>query len=106
MIEQPSLVGFTEPAFVALTRIVSFGPEADVDPNPMVRAYGYAEPRTRCRECEHLFAKHWDKRYYKCDLRGNTNGPGTDHRVRWNACSKFSAAGSPVEPDTPEPNND
>jgi hypothetical protein len=55
------------------------------DPNPMVRSYGPA----KCKTCKHLFAKRWDKTYNKCALRGNTNGAGTDHRVRWKACAKY-----------------
>lgn len=62
--------------------------ESKSDPNPMVQVYGYG-PKKTCKECVHLFTKQYAGRYHKCALRINTNGAGTDHRVRWNACSKF-----------------
>ena len=59
--------------------------------NPMVRAYGeyLKDVRLRCMDCNHLYVKRLSKNYYKCAYRGNTGGPGTDHRVRWAACAKF-----------------
>jgi len=59
------------------------------EPNPMVRTYGPGPDGRICRECRHLIAKRFAKTYYKCRYRANTNGPGTDHRVRWGACAKF-----------------
>ena len=57
----------------------------------MHRIYGATEGQ-RCRTCAHLVVKHWDKRYYKCDLNRDTNGAGTDWRVRWPACGKWEEA--------------
>lgn len=57
--------------------------------NPCVRVFGAGPEGKQCKTCSHLHAKHWDKTYYKCDLRPDTNGPGTDHRVRWVACSRY-----------------
>ena len=62
--------------------------ESKLDPNPMVQAFGF-RPSKKCKDCKHLFAKRFAGTYYKCGLRLNSNGPATDHRVRWNACSKF-----------------
>lgn len=59
------------------------------EPNPMRRAFGPGPEGTICRGCVFLVGKRWDKTYWKCGLRQNTNGPGTDHRVRWKSCSKF-----------------
>ena len=59
------------------------------DVNPMVRAFGYGPEGLKCKSCTHLVCKQYANRYYKCDLRVNTNGPGTDHRVGWNACYKY-----------------
>ena len=43
----------------------------------------------QCKTCAHLRRKKWDKVYFKCDLNKDTNGPGTDWRVRWPACGKW-----------------
>jgi hypothetical protein len=58
--------------------------------NPMVRAFGKLDGK-KCKTCKHLIAKRWDKVYYKCSLRLDTNGPGTDHRVNWTACNKYQS---------------
>jgi hypothetical protein len=57
--------------------------------NPMLRVYGAGPEGAKCGSCAHLRVKELAGRYFKCALRGDTNGPGTDHRVRWPACSKF-----------------
>jgi hypothetical protein len=63
--------------------------DSKLDHNPMVRSFGYGPEEKRCKHCSHLFKKQYAGTYYKCDLRINTNGQGTDHRVNWSACSKF-----------------
>lgn len=63
--------------------------ESKTHENPMVQAYGFGPDNKRCKHCQHLFVRQYMNRYYKCDLRINTNGPGTDQRVNWRACSKF-----------------
>jgi len=60
--------------------------------NPCVQAYGPGPEGKRCKECAKLYTKHWNRRYYKCPYHGDTNGPGTDHRVNWPACAKFEEA--------------
>jgi hypothetical protein len=61
-----------------------------VEPNPCVRAYGRGPEGVSCRYCKHLQRKRCSKKtYLKCELRANTNGPGTDHKAGWNACAKF-----------------
>ncbi|MBH8606014.1 hypothetical protein [Thermoactinomyces sp. CICC 10521] len=67
-----------------------------LNPNPMVRAFGRG-PDEKCRTCKFLKKKVWDKTYYKCVYRGDTNGPGTDHRVGWDACSLYRKGGSEHE---------
>ena len=58
--------------------------------NPMVRKFGVDPERRTCKGCDWLLVNECSKRYYKCRLRGVTSGPGTDHRVSWPACSKFT----------------
>lgn len=58
-------------------------------PNPMVLAFGKGPEGRICRECRQLLARQFAKVYYKCRFRKNTAGAGTDHRVKWDACSKF-----------------
>ncbi len=57
--------------------------------NPLVRIFGKGPEGRKCKECKHLFVKQYASRYYKCALRVDTNGPGSDHRANYPACSKF-----------------
>ncbi len=61
--------------------------------NPMVEVYGAGPDGARCGDCIQFITKHFDKSYHKCLLRGDSNGPGTDQRVRWQACVKYEARG-------------
>ena len=57
--------------------------------NPMIAAYGaHPEPDKKCKDCKFLIVKKYARNYYKCAHRGDTNGPGTDHRKHWPACRK------------------
>ncbi len=57
--------------------------------NPCVTLYGPGPADTQCKACSHMYQKHYDKVYWKCDMRKDTNGPGTDHRRKWPACALF-----------------
>lgn len=59
-------------------------------PNPMIRAVGPGPSGERCKNCKYIIRKSFSKIYYKCQWRGDSNGPGTDHRINWPACSKFT----------------
>lgn len=50
-----------------------------------------ADGRT-CGDCAHLRRKETPSRrmHFKCALRGDTNGPGTDARKGWPACEKWA----------------
>lgn len=67
-------------------------PESLAFRNPCVRAFGIGPEGMRCKQCVHLYRKHYSKTYIKCELRKNTNGPGSDHKANWPACGKFEAA--------------
>jgi hypothetical protein len=54
----------------------------------MHATYG-TNPGERCGTCRHLVCKHYNKRYYKCDQTRQSNGPGTDWRVSWDACGRW-----------------
>ena len=58
-------------------------------PNPCVRTYGLGPLGRSCGDCRLIRRIELGKIYSKCLLRGDTRGPGTDHLVRWPACSKF-----------------
>lgn len=60
-----------------------------VNVNPCVRVFGLDPEGRRCKGCLYLYAKKMSKTYYKCLKRTITGGPGTDHRVGWDACSKY-----------------
>lgn len=58
--------------------------------NPMLAVAGPGPEGRRCGDCVHLRMQGGVAgRYYKCELRGITGGPLTDHRVRWPACGRF-----------------
>lgn len=59
------------------------------EPNPVVRLYGPGPEGARCKTCRHLYCREFANRYWKCPYHGDTRGPGTDHRVNWNACAKY-----------------
>lgn len=57
--------------------------------NPLIAVHGQGPDGAICRDCAHLYTKKYAGTYHKCDLRADTNGPGTDHRVRWPACGRY-----------------
>jgi hypothetical protein len=58
--------------------------------NPMVRKYGLGPKGKKCLDCEYGFFNSGNtKKFYKCKLRGVSNGQATDHSSRFQACSKF-----------------
>lgn len=67
--------------------------QSKLEKNPMVRVFGYGPKEKRCKHCKHLYSKLFANRYYKCELRRNSNSQATDHRVNWSACSKFAEEG-------------
>lgn len=59
-------------------------------PSPMVRKHGLSSERETCKTCKHLFRKEYRAgAYYKCRLLGDTNGDGTDIRLKWDACGRY-----------------
>jgi hypothetical protein len=59
------------------------------EPNPCIALYGPGPAGQTCQGCQQLAAIAVNKTFYKCRLRKNTRGPGSDHRMRWPACAKF-----------------
>jgi hypothetical protein len=57
--------------------------------NPCVARFGRRDPAEKCKHCRLFIRKHYSKTYFKCQLRGDTNGPATDHRANWAACKRF-----------------
>ena len=57
--------------------------------NPMVLEQGAGPTGAECKDCKHMFAHKQSGVYWKCDLRKNTHGAGTDHRRHWPACARF-----------------
>jgi hypothetical protein len=57
--------------------------------NPMLGHCGLGPDGAKCATCVHLARIIYARTYYKCELRRNTHGPATDHRVRWPACGRY-----------------
>ncbi len=58
-------------------------------PNPCVLAYGPGPEGATCGQCALIAGVQHARTYWKCRLRKNTNGPGSDHKRGWPACAKF-----------------
>ena len=84
MADQPALT----PEIAAWLAAQEKEPEAI---NPCVRVFGRGPEGVTCKTCVHLFSHRTARRFYKCDLRAFTHGPGSDHRVGWPACGKYEA---------------
>lgn len=77
------LIGWNNEVLVSAEQLAS--------PNPLVTRYGFDPEGHQCKDCAHMYCKIYDKAYWKCELREDTNGPGSDHRKKWPACAKFQA---------------
>lgn len=95
MVEQEHLFDDgTEPPKTVERRAANRLPLSD-RPNPMIAVNGPGPVATRCGDCASLVWKggHGSRRFYGCKQRGPfTNGPGTDHLVRWPSCGLFEVA--------------
>lgn len=57
----------------------------------MYRKYGPGPVGLTCGDCRHCFLTiPTERRYWKCELYGNTAGESTDWVKRWPACGKFN----------------
>jgi hypothetical protein len=62
------------------------------NPNPCVQRWGRGPAGALCRDCAHLTVYEQSRKWYKCGLRTDlTHGAKTDHRVKWDACSRYEA---------------
>jgi hypothetical protein len=52
--------------------------------------YGATSDR-RCKSCVHLTHYDYTRRYYKCEIYGESNSAATDWRVNYPACGKWEA---------------
>lgn len=72
-----------------------WGHEWEIDEGEYPRSAYPRKPGTgpqgeSCRTCKYLFTKHYgSKNYYKCFLMHETNGPGTDIRLKSPACKRW-----------------
>lgn len=60
--------------------------------NPCVRTFGLGPDGAKCKTCQRLLGRRFAKTYYKCALREETRGAGSDHRVNWPACGQYLEA--------------
>lgn len=43
-----------------------------------------------CGNCDHFFVRTWDKRYFKCEVYGDSSSEATDWAKRYAACGLFN----------------
>ena len=55
----------------------------------MHRQFGKCDGHT-CKECSNLVWHHYDKKYYKCSVYGESYSEATDWRVSYPACGMFN----------------
>ncbi|QQE80909.1 hypothetical protein [Alicyclobacillus sp. SO9] len=65
--------------------------------NPMVQKHGPGPGGAACGDCKYFrrmgsLNRPYDIRYRKCEVRGITHGPGTDHKAGFHACSLYEEA--------------
>lgn len=61
-------------------------------------AYGIAHPPHVCKDCRHFFVYDYhDRRYFKCQAYGLSNGEATDWRAKYPACGLYNQQ----KPETP-----
>lgn len=65
--------------------------------NPMVLIYGPGPEGKTCWECSNIRSMVFNRRIYKCRLRGITASAATDHRPRWPACALMNCEAAPVK---------
>jgi hypothetical protein len=58
--------------------------------NPCVALFGTGPDGMLCRQCDCLFEHRAGRKFFKCQRRTFTCGPGSDHRANWPACGKFT----------------
>lgn len=63
--------------------------KAKKDQNPCIRVYGPGPEDTFCRTCARVSVRRYSKNYFKCALREETRGAGSDHRLSWPACGQY-----------------
>ena len=44
------------------------------------------DPSHRCADCDHLCSHLYNRRYYKCEIYGDSNSEATDWAKSWVAC--------------------
>jgi hypothetical protein len=82
----PGPAGELPPPPAKPPRLVDAHPKS----NPCVAAFGAGPAGKICKSCVRFQSDDYHGvTYHKCELRGMTHGPGTDHRVKWPACSKY-----------------
>jgi hypothetical protein len=62
----------------------------DRNPNPCISLYGYGPEDKRCKTCDFIFCHEYRKRFWKCSQRKYSHTAKTDHRLKWDACGKYS----------------
>lgn len=77
----------TQPEFPGLPDRLP--PAVKVKGNPCIAQWGTGPDGKTCKDCVHLVRQRQANVWYKCRLRRNTHGRGTDHRTGWPACGKF-----------------
>lgn len=55
----------------------------------MYELFGKSEG-LKCKDCEHLITHEYSRRYYKCEVYGNSASVATDWAINKTACGLFN----------------
>lgn len=49
-------------------------------------------PDRKCKDCQHLCSYTASRKYYKCDIYGNTSSEASDWRLKYTACGMIDVS--------------
>lgn len=49
-------------------------------------------PDRKCKDCPHLVSYTANRKWYKCEVYGESSSEATDWRLKWNACGMIDVA--------------
>ena len=56
----------------------------------MHEMFGSGHPSNKCKTCDHLISYTANRRYYKCEIYGDTNSEATDWRLKYPSCAMYN----------------
>ena len=55
-------------------------------------------PDRKCKDCQHLSSYTANRKYYKCEIYGNTSSEASDWRLKYTACGMIGKPEVSINP--------